>query len=172
MEGTQPHIIPSIYLANYLNDFEELMVKYGAREEKIEKGSYLTQYGVINNTAYYVKKGIIHLSLGHEQGRKSLNMFGPGTIFPVGVELHEFRVEYEMSIQVPQEVRIYYRNGKTELLEIPGTENNMVYEAREFLRLIEEKDYNHKYLENSRLEMELMDEVRRQQEIVFPADEN
>ena len=99
-------------------------------------------------------------------------MFGPGTIFPVGVELHEFRVEYEMSIQVPQEVRIYYRNGKTELLEIPGTENNMVYEAREFLRLIEEKDYNHKYLENSRLEMELMDEVRRQQEIVFPADEN
>ena len=72
----------------------------------------------------------------------------------------------------PQEVRIYYRNGKTELLEIPGTENNMVYEAREFLRLIEEKDYNHKYLENSRLEMELMDEVRRQQRIVFPADEN
>ena len=70
----------------------------------------------------------------------------------------------------PQEVRSYYRNGKTELLEIPGTENNMVYEAREFLRLIEEKDYNHKYLENSRLEMELMDEVRRQQEIVFPAD--
>ena len=41
----------------------------------------------------------------------------------------------------PQEVRSYYRNGKTELLEIPGTENNMVYEAREFLRLIEEKDY-------------------------------
>lgn len=80
MEGTQPHIIPSIYLANYLNDFEELMVKYGAWEKKIEKGSYLTQYGVINNTAYYVKKGIIHLSLGHEQGRKSLNMFGPGTI--------------------------------------------------------------------------------------------
>lgn len=63
MEGTQPHIIPSIHLANYLNDFEELMVKYGAWEEKIEKGSYLTQYGVINNTAYYVKKGIIHLSL-------------------------------------------------------------------------------------------------------------
>ena len=80
MEGTQPHIIPSIYLANYLNDFEELMVKYGAREKKIEKGSYLIQYGVINNTAYYVRKGIIHLSLGHEQGRKSLNMFGPGTI--------------------------------------------------------------------------------------------
>ena len=72
----------------------------------------------------------------------------------------------------PQEITIYYRSGKTENLEIPGAENNMVYEVREFLRLIEEKDYNHKYLENSRLEMELMDEVRRQQRIVFPADEN
>lgn len=65
MEGTQPHIIPSIYLANYLNDFEELMVKYGAWEEKIEKGSYLTQYGVINNTAYYVKKVSEYVRTGH-----------------------------------------------------------------------------------------------------------
>ena len=72
----------------------------------------------------------------------------------------------------PQEITIYYRSGKTENLEIPEAENNMVYEVREFLRLIEEKDYSHKYLENSRLEMELMDEVRRQQRIVFPADEN
>ena len=52
MEGTQPHIIPSIYLANYLNDFEELLKKYDVQEKKIEKGNYLTQYGVINNTAY------------------------------------------------------------------------------------------------------------------------
>ena len=77
------------------------------KTQKIEKGSYLTQYGVINNTAYYVKKGIIHLSLGHEQGRKSLNMFGPGTIFPVGVEIHEFRVEYEMIIQALTDVEVY-----------------------------------------------------------------
>ena len=69
-------------------------------------------------------------------------------------------------------VLVEYPGFQGELLEIPETENNMVYEIREFLRLIEEKDYNHKYLENSRLEMELMDEVRRQQEIVFPADEN
>ena len=62
---------------------------------------------MINNTAYYVKKGIIHLSLGHEQGRKSLNMFGPGTIFPVGVEIHEFRVEYEMIIQALTDVEVY-----------------------------------------------------------------
>ena len=48
------------------------------QKTQIRKGSYLTQYGVINNTAYYIKNGIVHLSLGHEQGKKSLNMFGPG----------------------------------------------------------------------------------------------
>ena len=62
----------------------------------------------------------------------------------------------------PQEVVLYYRDGSNETLEIPRTENNMVYEIREFLRLIREKRYSHEYLENSQMEIELMDEVRRQ----------
>ena len=70
----------------------------------------------------------------------------------------------------PQEVVLYYRDGRTETLDIPRTENNMVYEIREFLRLIREKRYSHEYLENSQMEIELMDEVRRQQKIFFPAD--
>lgn len=37
MEGTQLHIIPSIYLDNYLNDFEELMVKYGAGKRRSKR---------------------------------------------------------------------------------------------------------------------------------------
>ena len=86
-----PHLIPSIYLANYLDDFEDIILKYEIERKVFKKGQYLTQYGVMNNTAYYIKKGLIHLSLGHEQGKKSLNFFGTGTIFPVGVEVHEFR---------------------------------------------------------------------------------
>lgn len=46
----------------------------------------------------------------------------------------------------------------------------MVYEIREFIKLIEEKNFRHQYLENSSMEMELMDEVRRQQGIIFPED--
>ena len=106
MNNAEPHIIPSIYLANYLNDFEDTILKYDVQKKEIKKGSYLTQYGVINNAAYYIQSGIIHLSLGHEQGKKSLNMFGPGTIFPVGVEIHEFRVEYEMIIQALTDCRV------------------------------------------------------------------
>lgn len=107
MADIEPHIIPSIYLANYLNDFEDVILNYEVQKTQIRKGSYLTQYGVINNTAYYIKNGIVHLSLGHEQGKKSLNMFGPGTIFPVGVEIHEFRVEYEMIIQALTDCEVY-----------------------------------------------------------------
>ena len=107
MENSTPHLIPSIYLANYLNGFEEMIRSYDVQEKRLKKGEYLTQYGVINNTAYYVKSGIIHLSLGHDQGRKSLNLFGPGTIFPVGVEIHEYRVEYEMILQALTDIDVY-----------------------------------------------------------------
>lgn len=46
----------------------------------------------------------------------------------------------------------------------------MNYELEEFLHLIREERYDHEYLENSALEMKVMDEVRRQLGIVFPAD--
>lgn len=70
----------------------------------------------------------------------------------------------------PQTVMIYDRRGKKEILDIPKTDNNMVYEVREFIRLIRENGYEHPYLQHSQMTMELMDEVRRQQEILFPAD--
>lgn len=49
MGENAPHIIPSIYLANYLNDFEDIIIKYGMKKKAFKKGEYLTQYGVINN---------------------------------------------------------------------------------------------------------------------------
>ena len=73
-------------------------------------------------------------------------------------------------IHNPRTVTIYCRKGQADMLGIQGKENNMSYEVAEFIRLIKGGTYNHQYLQNSRMEMELMDEVRRQQGIVFPAD--
>lgn len=56
MNGGTPHLIPSIYLANYLNDFENTILKYDVQKKRMKKGDYLTSYGVINNSAYYIKK--------------------------------------------------------------------------------------------------------------------
>ena len=106
--GNQPaHLIPSIYLANYLNEFEPLIQQYDVQKRIFRKGEFLTRLGVINNTAYYIKSGIIQLSLGHDQGEKALNLFGPGTVFPVGVEVHEFWIEYEMILQAFSDVEVY-----------------------------------------------------------------
>lgn len=70
----------------------------------------------------------------------------------------------------PQNVTIYFRNGKTEVLNIPQKENNMCYEIETFIKLIKEKDFCHNYLQNSYIELQIMDEVRQQQNIIFPAD--
>lgn len=70
----------------------------------------------------------------------------------------------------PQIVTIYYRDGRVETLDIPEASNNMCYEIQEFVRLVQKNNTEHQYLINSEMEMQLMDEVRRQQEIVFPAD--
>lgn len=107
MSSTNVHIIPSIYLSNYLDDFESLMTEYSVEEVTFKEGAYLTNYGEINNHSYFIRNGIIHLSLGHDAGVKSMNLFGPKTIFPIGVEKHEFHIEYEMIIQAFTDVSAY-----------------------------------------------------------------
>lgn len=72
----------------------------------------------------------------------------------------------------PQAVTVFYRNGKEEVLDIPKSENNMCYEINKFMKMIEANQINHPYLQNSEMELEIMDEVRRQQGIIFPADKD
>ena len=63
----------------------------------------------------------------------------------------------------PVKLTIISRDGSEE-------EPPMVHEIRKFAELAEAGTVNHKYLENSRIEMKIIDEARRQQGIVFPAD--
>lgn len=46
----------------------------------------------------------------------------------------------------------------------------MIYETKDFIQLIREQKTDHRFLEASRIEMDITDEVRRQNGIVFPAD--
>ena len=71
----------------------------------------------------------------------------------------------------PKELTLFSRKGEETVLRVSSMETDMTYEILEFIRLIREKQYQHPYLENSRMEMEIMDEVRRQQGISFQADE-
>lgn len=70
----------------------------------------------------------------------------------------------------PTKISIHFRDGRKEIADIPEEEPAMVYEIRTFVELVKNGKVVHPYLENSRLEMKMIDEVRRQQGIVFPAD--
>lgn len=70
----------------------------------------------------------------------------------------------------PVKIRMIFRDGREEVSELPEEEPAMVHEIRTFAELMKYGEVRHPYLENSRTEMRITDEVRRQQGIAFPAD--
>lgn len=70
-----------------------------------------------------------------------------------------------------KKITIFYRNGETEEIIIDKKENNMYYEIQEIIRLIEQGENADAYNHCSVLELEVMDEARKQMGVVFPADQ-
>ena len=78
-------------------------------------------------------------------------------------------------ISHPQHMEVRLRKGCRDALDggiiqpidYTPLDNNMVFEIREFLRLIEEQDISNKYLQYSLDTIRIIDEVRRQNQIVF-----
>ncbi len=100
-------VVPSPYIAGYLNDFEDLVASYDVEAREYRAGELLTRPGRINNTAFFVRRGLFRFSVRHDAGEKSLNIFGEGTMFPVGVELHEYWMEYEMVMRAVTDLSVY-----------------------------------------------------------------
>lgn len=69
-----------------------------------------------------------------------------------------------------KKITIYGRDGSMEELSFDFRDNPMIYETKDFIRLIKEGNIDHEFLPWSEMEMEILDEVRRQNHIVFPAD--
>ena len=53
---------------------------------------------------------------------------------------------------------------------MPECENNLVFEAKEWARLIEIGKFTDEHIKYSHMCVKVMDEARRQQGVVFPAD--
>ena len=73
-------------------------------------------------------------------------------------------------IAAPEEIEIYYRDGKKEQIIIEKDRNNLFYEIQEFIEMIFGRKEIRSHSQYSLMEMEIMDEARRQTGIVFPAD--
>ncbi|MFQ9515114.1 MAG: Gfo/Idh/MocA family protein [Eubacterium sp.] len=70
----------------------------------------------------------------------------------------------------PRQVITYFRNGSVKEADIPQCDLNLEFEAEEWARLICTEDYSDIHSKYSLMALKVMDEARRQQNIVFPAD--
>ena len=74
------------------------------------------------------------------------------------------------NINSPENVKIIFRDGKEETLYHRETENAMKYELEHFLKMIDGKESAVRHTQRSLNALELMDEMRKQCGISFPAD--
>jgi predicted dehydrogenase len=70
----------------------------------------------------------------------------------------------------PREITIIYNDGNTEDIPINKYDNNMYYEVEELIRLIQTKSNAEEHNQYSLMQLSIMDEVRKQMGITFPAD--
>lgn len=73
-------------------------------------------------------------------------------------------------ISEPQNVKIIYRKGEEEALQIELQNHDMRYEIQEFIRLVNTGECMDIYNQNSIMTMQLMDQARKIMGISFPAD--
>nr|WP_106827870.1 Gfo/Idh/MocA family oxidoreductase [Parabacteroides pacaensis] len=76
-------------------------------------------------------------------------------------------------INIISDVRLMYRGGGGENLTIPNCGHEYYYEVKEFIDLIQtgKKESAINSHENTLITMEIMDEIRRQLGVVYPADQ-
>ncbi|MGN0313884.1 MAG: Gfo/Idh/MocA family protein [Fusicatenibacter sp.] len=74
------------------------------------------------------------------------------------------------NITNPRRIVIRYYDGMEEEYEVPGEENNMLYEIQRFLLAVQQKKQMDDYLKISLESMKIMEEARRQIGVSFPAD--
>ena len=69
-----------------------------------------------------------------------------------------------------ENIKIIYNDGTEEVVYFRNKENNMKYELEHFIRMVHGQEQNQLHTQRSLDAIELMDEIRRQCHISFPAD--
>ena len=75
-------------------------------------------------------------------------------------------------INIISELNLHFRDGRKETLSYPTEHNEYYYEVKEFIDIVQSgrQESNINSWENSLITMEIMDEIRRQLGVVYPAD--
>ncbi len=109
MEDTlEKTVNPSLYFFNKVSQYESYIQGQNTQYATYGKGAFLTQFGKINDTAYYIKSGIMQMAIGHENGNeKSMMLLGPGSLFPIGVVSHNSLMDFELILRAFTDWEVY-----------------------------------------------------------------
>lgn len=84
MINQAPHLIPSIYLANYLNEFEDIIRKYDIQKKKMGKRGISNKIWCDKQYSIFYKKWN-HTSFSRSRpGKKVIKFFWPRNSFSSG----------------------------------------------------------------------------------------
>ena len=139
-----------------------LVVLFG-EPKSIQATGYLLESGVDGEGSLILKY----------DGMDAVIMFSKITDSSLPSEIHgengNIRID---KISTPEKVEILYRNGKSEDISREQLDDNMFYEAEEFISVIQQGklESTNNSLENSRITMKILDEARSQMGVRFPSD--
>lgn len=138
------------------------LVKLFGRPERVMADSIMLENGVDG-------AGTI---LAHYDGMQAELLYSKitDTRIPSQIQGEDGTMVIRDDLTNPSVIEIWRRDGSKEELIPQGQEDPMLPEVQEWLRLMEHGDSAAVHNQYSLLELEVMDEVRRQLGIVFPAD--
>lgn len=89
-------MLPHFILKNHFSEYEDLILSYGGKIEKIQRGTILHNANneVPDQTSYYIRSGIAKLTLIKEDGSENICFFyGEGSMYPVDWRDFSFSLE-------------------------------------------------------------------------------
>lgn len=91
-------IMSKYYFEKDFKEFETYIKKFRMVKKHYHQKQIISSQGETLKNGYYIQSGIMQLKIGNELGKeKTLAFFGPGSIFPLGVNEHHYAMEYAMT---------------------------------------------------------------------------
>ncbi len=87
--------ISKYYFENDFSKFESYIKAVGRLQRSYSPGDIISSQADTLNKGYYILDGIMKVSIGiTDKNEKTIALFGPGSIFPLGVNEHHYTLEY------------------------------------------------------------------------------
>jgi len=102
--------MPKYYFEGDFSAFAPLFAdgSYAAAKREFAAGDLVSAQNETLRKGYFIVSGILQLKIGTEIGQeRTLALFGPGSIFPIGMNEHHYRMEYAMVERALTALEVY-----------------------------------------------------------------